>query len=127
MNISTSGALRYAAILAFPVALAALGTVVLAQTDTTEPNAATYICRPALTDEAPSAKMVHTSMALVCRPIAVSMHMSDGSMKTIGNVKAKALVAPDFSHAVSPAQVNAAYNHWVEMALDIDPETRHSP
>jgi len=113
--------------LAFPVALAAFATSVPAQTESLVPKAATFICRPSLSDETANAKMMVATTTLVCQPFAVSMHMSDGSMKTIGNVTATAITGPDFSHALTPQQVNAAYNHWVEKALDIDPETRHAP
>ena len=57
----------------------------------------------------------------------VSMRMNDGSMKMIGAVTSKALPGPDFSHALTPQQVNQAYNAWLERALDIDPAVRHSP
>jgi hypothetical protein len=55
------------------------------------------------------------------------MHMSDGSLKTIGNVTSTAMASPDFSQALTPQQVNAAYNHWLQKALDIDPAVRNSP
>jgi hypothetical protein len=118
---------RRLAILAVAAMSVAFGTAASSQTEPLVPNAATFICRPASADESANARMVHDSTSLVCRPIAVTMHMSNGSMKTIGNVKATALAGPDFSHALTPQQINAAYNHWVEKALDIDPETRHSP
>jgi hypothetical protein len=127
MHNTSSAARRYAAILALPVTLAALGTAVRAQTESYGPKSATFVCRPALPSETATAKMVVTSIALVCKPIAVSMHMSDGSMRTIGNVSSRAIAAPDFSGALTPQQINAAYNHWVEKALDIDPETKHTP
>jgi hypothetical protein len=125
VNSLTSTARRYAAI-AFPVALAAFATAVWAQPEPPAPNAGTLICRPALASETATAKMVATPTLLVCKPIAVSMHMSDGSMKTIGSVTAKPMSAPDFSQALTPQQATEAYNHWIEKALDIDP-SRSSP
>jgi hypothetical protein len=71
--------------------------------------------------------MIASSTSLVCRPIAVSMHMSDGSLKRIGNVTITPMSGPDFSKALTPHQVEAAYNRWIEKALDIDPITRHTP
>lgn len=118
---------RSAALIVFPLALATFATGAVAQTDNSFANSATYVCRPALADESVSAKMVNNSMSLVCRPIAVELRMRDGSMKTIGNVTSRAVSAPNFSHALTPEQVNAAYNQWVERALGIDPATRHSP
>ena len=126
MHNTSNTARRYAAILALPVTLAAFGTAVWAETESF-PKSATFVCRAALATETATAKMVESSTALVCKPIAVNMHMSDGSMKTIGNVSSRAMAAPDFSHALTPQQINEAYNHWVEKALDIDPETRNSP
>jgi hypothetical protein len=116
-----------AAAIGLPLALAAFGTAVWAQTARLAPDAATYVCRQALPDETASAKMVVSSTSLVCRPIAVAMHMSDGSMRVIGNVSSHAIPAPDFSRALTPQQVNAAYNQWLLKALDIDPATAHTP
>jgi hypothetical protein len=127
VNTSTNTSHRYAAALGISLTLASAGTVVWAQTAAVEPNAATYICRPALANETASAKMMVSSTSLVCRPFAVSMHMSDGSLKTIGNVTSTAMASPDFSQALTPQQVNAAYNHWLQKALDIDPAVRNSP
>jgi hypothetical protein len=126
VNISTNRACCYAAALALPVILAVLGTAVWAQTEGPVQNSATFICRPALADESATAKMVAASTSLVCRPFAVRVHMSDGTMKTIGSVTTKAMPGPDFSSALTPQQVNAAYLRWVEKALDIDPQTAHS-
>jgi hypothetical protein len=48
-------------------------------------------------------------------------------MRVIGNVSSHAIPAPDFSRALTPQQVNAAYNQWLLKALDIDPATAHTP
>jgi hypothetical protein len=126
MNSSKNAARRYALTLALLLTLTVLGTAARAQTESFA-NSATLICRPALATEAANAKMMVDTTSLVCRPLAVAMRMSDGSMKTIGSVTSKAMPGPDFSHALTAQQVNAAYNRWVEKALDIDPETRHAP
>jgi len=109
------------------VALLATGANARAQSEADLPTSATLICRPAAADESGTAKVMATSALLVCRPFAVSMHMNDGSLKVIGNVRVAAAPAPDFSHAFTAQQINAAYNSWLEKALDIDPAVRHSP
>jgi hypothetical protein len=117
----------YGKILACTVALIATGARASAQDESVFPTSATLICRPATADENATAKVMATAALLVCRPFAVSMHMNDGSLKVIGNVRVTAPSGPDFSHALTPQQVNAAYNSWLEKALDIDPAIRHSP
>ena len=109
-------------LLALPVAF---GTVVRAQS--TPSMMTTYICREAHSGETATAKMVASSSELVCKPFAVAEKMSDGSLKTIGSVTAKAQSGPDFSHALTAEQSNAAYNAWVNKAFHIDPATQHSP
>ena len=126
MNTSRTIARRCAAIFVLPATLAA-ATAVFAQTVSIEPNAASYVCRPAAADETASAKMLNSSTTLVCRPIAVAMHMSDGSMKVIGSVTTQAMPGPNFSEALTLRQINAAYNQWLLKALDIDPATQHTP
>lgn len=126
MNTSTNAFCRNAAVLALPVTLAAFGTAAWAQSQSVT-YSATYVCRQAAADETATAKMMGSSTSLVCRPIAVSMRMSDGSLKTIGNGAVTPMSGPDFSQALTPQQVNAAYNRWLRKELDIDPATRHSP
>ncbi len=117
----------YRKILGCAIALIATGACASAEDESDFPTSATLICRPATAGENATAKVMATSGLLVCRPFAVSMHMHDGTLKVIGNVRVAATSGPDFSHALTPQQVNAAYNSWLEKALDIDPETRHSP
>jgi hypothetical protein len=128
MPDSTPANRRYAAILALPVTLTVLGPAAAwAQTQSLAGKPATMICRPAQPGESAAAKMIDGGTPLVCRPFAVSMHMNDGSLKTIGSVTAKPMSGPDFSHALTPQQLNDVYNRWVEKALNIDPATRNSP
>ena len=115
---------RLIGVLALPVALLSLVTVTLAKP---EGDMATMICRPAQSNETASAKMVATSTPLVCKPFAVSMHMSDGKMQTIGSVTAKPVAGPDLTNALTPAQFNAAYNKWIQVTFHIDPATEHTP
>ena len=98
----------------------------LAQSSTGGSMMATMLCRPALSSETSNATFTSTSTSLICRPVAVAMHMSNGSMKVIGSVKARAS-SPDFSGALTPAQVNSAFNRWVQTTMHIDPATEHTP
>jgi hypothetical protein len=75
---------------------------------------ATYVCRQANTDENATARMVSNSTMLVCRPIAVSMRMPDGSTKIIGDVRAKPQPGPDFSKALTPGQIQEECAKWLE-------------
>jgi hypothetical protein len=90
-----------------------------AQSATPVRTDATYICRQAYADEAATARMVSNSATLVCRPIAVSMRMADGSMKIIGDVKAKPQPGPDFSKALTPGQVQEECTRWLETLFRI--------
>jgi hypothetical protein len=116
----------WAAALAVPVVLMAASRALQSQT-AGPPMSATLVCRPALANEAASAKMVASATLLVCRPLAISMRMSDGSMKTIGSAAVKPQPGPDFSKALTAEQINEAYNRWVERTLHIDPAVAHSP
>ncbi len=88
-------------------------------------RAATFVCRPAATSEAPSAKMIASATLLVCEPLAITLPMSDGSMKTIGSTTAKPRPGPDLTGALTPQQVQTAYNRWLLKTLDIDPIDEH--
>jgi hypothetical protein len=114
------------AVLAFLVLSLALATAAWAQSTSPEAMMTTYLCRPALSGETASAKMVTTSALLVCKPFALSMQMSDGAMKTIGNVTAKADSGPDFGSALTVQQAHTAYNLWVQKTFHIDPATAHT-
>jgi hypothetical protein len=111
----------------------ALGLAVAATTAGTSAQSsdrsemASFICRPAVGNETPSAKMMDGRTLLVCRPFGVQVKTSDGTLKTIGTVSAKSPAAPDFSGALTPAQVSEAWTRWVQHALRIDPATLHSP
>ncbi len=114
------------AVLAFLVLSLALATAAWAQSTAQPAMMTSYLCRPALSGETASAKMVATSALLVCKPFALSMQMSDGSMKTIGSVTAKADPGPDFGNALTVQQARAAYNFWVQKTFHIDPATEHT-
>ena len=107
-------------ILVSPVGIAAIGSMAGAQSASRVPMSATYICRPALPGEPVSATMMKTSTSLVCRPLAVEVRMQDGSMKTIGTVSVKANQGPDFSHALTPQQIDDAWASWMIKTFHID-------
>jgi len=127
MNISTMSMLRCAAILAFSTALAASSASSSAETTSSTSTLATYICRPAQAGETATATMAATATKLECRPFAVSMRLADGSMKTIGNTGTKPQPGPDFSHALTPQQIEEACTTWLNRVLKIDPVTVHTP
>lgn len=115
------------AVLAFLVLSLALATAAWAQSTAQPAMMTQYLCRPALSGETPSAKMVASSTLLVCKSFALSMQMSDGSMKTIGNVTAKSDSGPDFGNStLTVQQAHAAYNLWVQKTFHIDPATEHT-
>ena len=121
MNLTTQRGHLAALVLAVTALVA--GTSVFAQSMMDETKMATLICRPARSGETANAAMTKTSTQLVCKPFAVRMHMSDGSMKTIGNTSVKAQPGPDLSRALTPQQSTDAYNKWVTQTFSID----HSP
>ena len=120
MSTSTKVGRRAAAMLGLLAAVAGSSLSGVAQTTSQAPLEASLICRQAHADEAVTAKMVATSMTLVCRPIAVSMRMSDGSMKIIGNATAKPQSGPNFSKALTPQQMQEACEKWLETVFHID-------
>ncbi len=122
--IPRSGSFR-TTLVALPFVLAALAPIAWAQT-TPEPMMASFVCRAALSNETANAKMIDSSTTLVCKPFAVEERMSNGSMKTIGNVTVKAQPGPDFSHALTVQQANSAYNSWVNKTFHIDPAREHT-
>jgi len=125
MSLSGNPRLLLAALAGCLVSGGAVGLIASAQTATDA--MASYICRPAMTGETPNAKMTNSAVVLECKPIAIAMHMSDGSMKTIGSTSVKAPSGPDFSNALTAAQANAAYNAWVQSTFKIDPARVHTP
>jgi len=84
---------------------------------------ATLVCRPALPDEKATAKTMADSTLLVCHAVGITVHMGDGSMKTIGTVSAKASTGPDLTNATTPQQINDAWNRWIVAQFHID----HTP
>lgn len=90
------------------------------QSPSQDPMVANLLCRRTIGAEIGNAKMIQDSVLLVCRPIAINMRMSDGSMKTIGSVSANPISGPNFSNPVSPARYQEAYNTWVERTFHID-------
>ena len=105
------------------MAAALLGAPAIARADDTQ-EGTTYVCRPSASDETPNAKMTSaTSTALICRPITLTLHMSGGTMRTIGQVTAKSsnvLTGPDLSKALTPQQINDAYIKFIEQTFHID-------
>jgi|GEM_PF-6762893 len=127
INISTTLTPRRVALFAFSVALVASTTTLKAQTTPQTSKLATYICRPAQADETATATMVAGATKLECRPFAVSMRMSDGSMKIIGNTTVKPQSGPDLSHALTAQQIQEACASWLYQVLKIEPATLHTP
>jgi hypothetical protein len=123
MNIPTKFACRCLAMVGFSTALAGPSASAVAQTATQTPKEATLICRQAHGDEPATAKMLSASTTLVCRPIAISMRMDDGSLKIIGDVTAAPQAGPDFSRALTPQQFQEACAKWLEHVFFIN----HSP
>jgi hypothetical protein len=111
------------AVLGFSAAFAATGLAVHAEAPPQSPLEGTLICRQASAAEQATAKMVSSSTALVCRPIAVAMRGGDGSLHIIGDTHARAQAGPDFSKAVTPAQMREACERWLETFFHID----HTP
>jgi hypothetical protein len=110
----------------FTLLVTSLALAVAAGAQSTTPGMATFICRPALSGEKATAEMMTSSIPLVCKPFALAVPMSDGSMKTIGSVTAKAMPGPDFSGALTVQQANAAYHAWVLKTFHIDPAIEHT-
>jgi len=117
---------RRAALPVLFMALASSSASLSAETPQTS-TVATYICRPAQAGETATATMVGSSAKLECRPFAVSMRSSDGSMKTIGNMQTKPQQGPDLSHALTAQQIQDACASWLNRVLKIDPVTVQTP
>jgi hypothetical protein len=120
MNLATKSAYRCLAALGLLAALAGPSTSVIAQTTPQSPKEATYICRQPVANEPVTAKMVSGSTTLVCRPLAINMRMSDGTMKTIGNATVTPQQGPDFSKALTPQQFQQACETWLERVFFIN-------
>jgi len=117
---------RASLIAAFSLTLAAATAPFAAAADGEIPTMSTFVCRESLPSETPTAKMMDSATTLVCRPIAVAVRGDGGKMRTIGNVTAKPVSAPDFSKALTPQQTDDAYTRWLEKFLNIDPQVYHS-
>lgn len=82
-----------------------------------------YVCRTIEAGETANAKMMASGgPTLVCRPETIELHMSGGSMKTIGRVmseKRDILTGPDLSKALTPQQINDAYVKFIQEAFNI--------
>jgi len=126
VSLSLASKRLCAATLAVPALVAVTTPTLRAATTDEFATTATYVCRASLPGEGPSAKMLDEPTLLACKPLAVSLRMPDGSMRTIGNVAAKPAAAPDFSHALTPGQIDEAYERWYERTLGIDPAIVHS-
>jgi hypothetical protein len=117
---------RASLVAASSVALAATSAPFAAEADGEVPTMSTFVCRESLPNEMPTAKMMDSATTLVCRPIAVAIRGDDGKMRTIGNVMAKPVSAPDFSKALTPQETDDAYTRWLEKFLNIDHQVYHS-
>ena len=127
MRILTLSTCRFAAVVAFSIAVAASNSISSAQTPAPASTVATYICRPAQAGEKATATMADSATKLECRPFAVSMRMGDGSTKIIGNAQTKPQQGPDLSHALTADQIREACAAWLYRVLKIDPATVHTP
>lgn len=81
-----------------------------------------YVCRTVESGDTANAKMM-SGPTLVCRPETIQLHMSGGSMKTIGRVmseKRDILTGPDLSKALTPQQINDAYVKFIQEAFHVD-------
>ena len=119
--------IRPFALVAVPVLAAGVAGVLAAFTQITraadDTAAATYICHPAADGQTANAEMKNTSTALVCHAVSLELHMSSGKMRVIGTVSAKPATSPDFSNALTPAQVNDAWAHYIMTTFNVE----HSP
>ncbi|GAC1426654.1 MAG: hypothetical protein NVSMB5_21260 [Candidatus Velthaea sp.] len=107
------------ALLALPLTASA------ADTDMDSANAANsnygvVVCRVAKSGEKINARMVNRATSLVCKPID-----PQGSMATIAMVKAKSpsKFGPNLSAALTPDQVNRAWQRYIDKTFMID----HTP
>jgi hypothetical protein len=66
---------------------------------------ATMICRPATGKEHGNAMMAQSRQMMMCKPLAPST--------------AEGKTGPDIAKALTPAQVNAAWQQWVNVQFDI--------
>ena len=102
-------------------ALAALPALIHAADEQTSQ---TYVCHAVVAGESANARMtVSSNAALTCRPINIALKMSNGSMRTIGHVGSKMTKGPDYSSALTPAQINDAWVKFIETAFSVN----HSP
>lgn len=115
--------LAAAPIVATLVAGAVFAAPAISRADDAQPGT-TYVCRPSASDETPNAKMTAaTSTTLVCRPIELTLRMSGGGLRTIGQATARPanlLSGPDLSKALTPQQINDAYVKFIEETFHID-------
>jgi hypothetical protein len=117
--------IRPFALVAAPVLAAAVAGLLAAfpQMTRADDSATTYICHPATGGATANAEMKNTSTALVCHAVSLELHMSSGKMRVIGTVTSKPASSPDFSNALTPAQVNDAWAHYVMTTFNVE----HSP
>jgi hypothetical protein len=80
---------------------------------------ATYVCRPAASAEKPSAMMGTT--ALVCKPIAVAVHMSDGKTHMMGNAMVKTPASTPSVTGLTTMQLNDAYAKFLQEEFSVPP------
>lgn len=111
MKITMAGAVLAAAIFALPGAALAQtmspehGTMAGEHGTMTSGHMAAMICRPAAGTEHGNAMMTGSRQMLMCKTLAPGM--------------AEGKAGPDISKALSPAEVNAAWQRWVNAQFEI--------
>jgi hypothetical protein len=84
------------------------------------PSSMMYICRPVVGTETGNAKMTAASeTALECKPVSLKLKMSTGTMETIGHVSATSPTGPNYSGALTPAQINDAWVKYIEQTFHV--------
>jgi hypothetical protein len=79
-----------------------------------------YICRPVVAGETGNAKMTAASeTTLKCKPVSLALKMSTGTMHMIGHVTATSPTGPNYTGALTPAQLNDAWVKYIEETFHV--------
>ena len=104
----------------------ALGTLAVRTMAADTPPDSVFICHAVTGSETSNARMTASSdTALECRAVSMKLKMSNGSMRTIGQVTAKSNSGPELSQALTPAQVNDAWIKWLDMQFNTEHGSLH--
>jgi hypothetical protein len=118
------GALRPVALFTVPLLAAVVSAVAVAlpaPARAADEPAMMYICRPVASGEAGNAKMTAASeTALKCKPVGLKLKMSTGTMETIGHVSVTSSSGPNYSGALTPAQINDAWVKYIEATFHVE-------